>query len=77
MPPSMAELERRLRGRNTETDEQLEVRLRQAEKEMTAVQGRVWPGRRQFDYVIVNDTVERASDQLATAIQEIRGKNHE
>ena len=77
MPPSMAELERRLRGRDTETEEQLDVRLRQAEKEMTAVQGRVWPGRRQFDYVIVNDTVERAGDELATVIQEIRDRNHE
>lgn len=34
-PPSMQELERRLRGRNTETEESLQKRLDTARKEMT------------------------------------------
>lgn len=34
-PPSMIELERRLRGRNTETEESLQKRLNTARKEMT------------------------------------------
>lgn len=34
MPPSLAELERRLRGRNTETEESLQKRLNTAKTEM-------------------------------------------
>lgn len=34
-PPSMIELERRLRGRNTETEDSLQKRLDTARKEMT------------------------------------------
>lgn len=34
MPPSLAELERRLRGRNTETEESLQKRLNTAKVEM-------------------------------------------
>ena len=74
MPPSLAELERRLRRRNTENEDALKERLARAEEEMRAVRGRMWGGKRQFDYVIVNDSVERASDELADVIGEIRQK---
>ena len=72
MPPSLEELEHRLRLRNTESENALRRRLSRAREEMEAVQGRVWGGRRQFDYVIVNDSAERASDELADVIGEIR-----
>ena len=47
-PPSMEELERRLRERKTESPEQLALRIRTAESELDAAE---W-----FDYAIVNDT---------------------
>jgi guanylate kinase len=63
-PPSMEELERRLRGRGTETEERIRLRLETAEWE---VQQREW-----FDHVIVNDDLERASSQVAAIIDASR-----
>lgn len=59
-PPSWAELQRRLVGRGTETDEQITARLAQAEVEMAAAQ--------EFDTVIVNDDLTSATDQLVDLI---------
>jgi guanylate kinase len=58
-PPSISELERRLRGRGTETEESLRVRLGNAQKELTAGQT---PGN--FDHVLVNDDLESAWQEL-------------
>jgi guanylate kinase len=63
-PPSMEELERRLRGRKTETEERIRRRLATAAWEMTQ-QG--W-----FDHVVVNDELLRASDQVAAIIDAFR-----
>lgn len=63
-PPSMAELERRLRSRGTETDEQIERRLQVAQVEYDA--------RGEFDAVVVNDVVEDACAELVTLITEAR-----
>jgi guanylate kinase len=63
-PPSMAELERRLRGRGTEDDERIARRLETAAWEMTQ---RDW-----FDHVVVNDDLERAADQVAAIIEASR-----
>jgi guanylate kinase len=63
-PPSMEELERRLRGRGTETEERIRLRLETAEWEL---QQREW-----FDHVIVNDDLERASSQVAAIIDASR-----
>ena len=63
-PPSMEELERRLRGRGTETEERIRVRLETAEWEL---EQRGW-----FDHVIVNDDLERASSQVAAIIDASR-----
>ncbi len=52
LPPSLDELERRLRGRGTEDEEQVRVRLANARDEV----GRC----RLFEYVIINDEVEAA-----------------
>ncbi len=60
-PPSMEELERRLRGRGTETEEAIAKRLQAAEGEMAYMDG--------YDYVVVNDLVERAADELLKIIK--------
>jgi len=52
LPPSIEELERRLRGRGSETAESLARRMGNAKKEIAI-------GKR-YKYVVVNDTVERA-----------------
>jgi len=55
-PPSWAELERRLVGRGTEDAEERERRLSTARVELAAEP--------EFDVVIVNDDVRRATDEL-------------
>jgi guanylate kinase len=56
LPPSMQELERRLRGRASETEETLRRRYAVAEREIEHYA--------LFDYVIVNDDLQRAFDEL-------------
>jgi guanylate kinase len=63
-PPSMEELERRLRGRGTETEERIRLRLETAGWEL---EQREW-----FDHAIVNDDLERASSQVAAIIEASR-----
>jgi guanylate kinase len=55
-PPSFAELERRLVGRGTEDAEERERRLTTARIELAAES--------EFDHVVVNDDVHRATDEL-------------
>lgn len=52
LPPSLAELERRLRDRRTDSAEVIERRLRDARSDMAH-----WD---EFDYVIINDELGRA-----------------
>jgi guanylate kinase len=59
-PPTMQELERRLRSRGTETEEGLARRLAKADRELEQ--------REAFDVVIVNDDAERAADEVAAII---------
>jgi guanylate kinase len=59
-PPSMHELERRLRWRLTESDESLRVRLETARQEMEQMPA--------FDYLVVNDTLDDAIQQLQAII---------
>jgi guanylate kinase len=63
-PPSMQELEARLRGRETESEDGIRRRLETAAWELTQ---RTW-----FDHVIVNDDLERASSQVAAIIEASR-----
>lgn len=55
-PPSMHELERRLRWRLTESTESLRLRLETARQEMDQLPA--------FDYVIINDTLDDAIHHL-------------
>lgn len=61
LPPSRAELERRLRGRGTDTEEVIIRRLGEAADDMAH-----W---REFDYVVVNDVFDRALDELSEIVQ--------
>jgi guanylate kinase len=57
-PPSWDELVRRLLGRGTESEEERERRLQTARDELAAAS--------EFDVVIVNDDVRRASEELVS-----------
>jgi guanylate kinase len=60
LPPSAAELERRLRGRKTDSEAAIERRLKDALGDMTH-----WG---EFDHVIVNDDFDAALERLAAVI---------
>jgi guanylate kinase len=60
MPPSLAELERRLRGRATDSEDVIGRRLAEARDDMAR-----W---REFDYVVVNDEVDAAVATLRAIV---------
>ena len=60
MPPSMEELERRLRGRGDTPEDQIAMRLERAVWEM---EQRSW-----YDKVVVNDDAERCADEILKII---------
>jgi guanylate kinase len=59
-PPSTEALRARLVGRGTDAGEQIEQRLRTAERELEA--------RPDFAHVVVNDRLEQATDELAAIV---------
>ena len=61
-PPSLEELERRLRHRGTETEEQIRRRLERAAMEMSY--------RDQFDATIVNDDLARTLEQTQALVEQ-------
>ncbi len=54
-PPNLHELERRLRGRGTESEEMIKVRLKNAATEMAAADA--------YEYLIINDKIEEAANR--------------
>jgi len=56
LPPSLAELERRLRGRKTDTDAVINERLGEAVGDMSH-----WP---EFDYAVINNDLDAAVADL-------------
>jgi len=64
LPPSMEELTRRLTGRGTDSAEVIERRLAAAQAEMRHVG--------EFDYVIINDSLEQALDDLRAVVHASR-----
>jgi guanylate kinase len=68
-PPTFAELRRRLEARKTDDQASIERRLARGKEEMEAVLGGVWRAPRQFDYVIVNESIRKASGELAGVIR--------
>ncbi len=59
-PPSLEELERRLRGRGTETEEVICKRMKTAEVELAQ--------KMEYDVQVINDELERATDELVSYI---------
>ena len=60
MPPSVEELERRLRGRGDTPEDQIALRLERAKWEM---EQRVW-----YDHVVVNDDAQRCAREILDII---------
>jgi guanylate kinase len=67
-PPSMEELERRLRGRGTEREQDVLVRLANARKELDFAETRG-----KYEYVIVNDSLEWAKQEIVRIVRAVIG----
>lgn len=65
-PPSYAELESRLRGRGTETEEVIQKRLGEASKEMA-----FWP---EYDYLLINECSVSGAEDLQHMLQGFRSR---
>lgn len=63
MPPSIEELERRLRDRGDTSEDQIAMRMERAVWEM---EQRTW-----YDYVVVNDDAQRCADEILTIISNL------
>ena len=66
MPPSMKALEERLRGRNSEDEETIQHRLVIAREEIKRAS--------EYDYIVINDTVENAVKGIETVINAEKSK---
>ena len=60
LPPSFADLERRLRGRSSDTEEAMQRRLQTARDEVAAFT--------EYDYVVVNDELEACVDRVRAIV---------
>jgi len=60
VPPSLEELERRLRGRGTDSERAIEARLIRARQEYQEADF--------YDYLIINDDAEKAAKELSAII---------
>ena len=67
LPPSMEILEQRLRGRDTDDDDVIAVRLANAADEIAQCD--------LFDYLVVNDDLDRVIDQIGSIVvaERLRG----
>ncbi len=61
-PPSYEELEKRLRGRSTESEEKIAQRMGKARKELSFAE--------EFDMVLINDTLDQAIETAAEKVRE-------
>jgi guanylate kinase len=64
LPPSMAVLEQRLRGRGTDDEAVIQRRMALSDRELAAAH--------LFDYAVVNDDLERAVEDVLTVIRAVR-----
>ena len=71
-PPSIEELEKRLRGRGTETEEVIRKRLLRAGEEADGMDA--------YDYLVINDDLERCVEEIHSIVNAARntpGRNNE
>jgi len=61
LPPSLADLEGRLRARGTDSEDRIRLRLENARREVALV--------REYDYAVVNDDLEAATRKVAAIIE--------
>lgn len=59
-PPSIKDLENRLKRRGTETNDSIKTRIENAKKELEA--------KKFFDYIVINDKLERAVEEIKKII---------
>jgi guanylate kinase len=64
LPPSRAELERRLRGRGSDAPEVIDRRLRNSRGEIAHAH--------EFDFILVNDVFETALADLQAIVRAVR-----
>ena len=67
LPPSRAELERRLRGRGSDSAEVIERRLHNSREEIAHAHA--------FDYIVVNDVFDEALSQIQAIVHATRQRN--
>jgi guanylate kinase len=60
VPPDMEELERRLRGRGTDSEEKLKARLSRAREELEE--------KKRYGHIVINDDVSRAAEEILSII---------
>lgn len=60
-PPSIKEMERRLRGRKTDSEEKIKERVAKAEKELKFANN--------FDVILVNDNLEKAKEEAYKLVE--------
>ncbi|WP_438960215.1 guanylate kinase [Nereida sp.] len=60
LPPSIAELERRLRGRGQDSDEVISGRMKKSRDEISH-----WP---EYDYVLINDDLDQTEERLKSIV---------
>ena len=63
-PPSVEELIKRLQLRKTETEQEVSRRIARARAEMALA--------KKYDYVVINDEVNRAATELADVVERVR-----
>ena len=61
LPPSLADLEERLRARGTDSEERIKLRLENARREIAIA--------REYDYAVVNDDLEDATRKVLAIIE--------
>ena len=64
--PSIEEIERRLRGRGSESEEDIQIRMRQIEREFAAIPS--------YDYLLINDDIEECLSSLNAIVTAERQK---
>ena len=65
MPPSDEELERRLRGRGTDSEDVIQLRLANAKKEIEFAKTKG-----KYEYTIINDDLQKAADELRAILKQ-------
>ncbi|WP_035143016.1 guanylate kinase [Schnuerera ultunensis] len=60
LPPSMSELKNRIKKRGTETDKDIDIRLKNAFEELKFID--------EYDYIVINDKIEEAVEKTEMII---------